>query len=208
MASWLVPFFPCWVNIEATLLDPFKNILPGALWSWSFPCFLRELLLLCVLTLGDVGEQGRGLLPSADKQDPILRALIMLSMHSRTTTQLEHQFPVDWAVSNRSRTPLSLSSRLPITPNPVTSVQKLLTPNWAPQSRNITKSIPLRYAKSNLFQFLMLVTSTEHKKKHYTIEEQKQATLIKPKRQLSLPPKIRIGYPKSLKCHARNILHF
>lgn len=129
MASWLVPFFPCWVNIEATLLDPFKNILPGALRSWSFPCFLRELLLLCVLTLGDVGEQGRGLLPSADKQDPILRALIMLSIHSRTTTQLEHQFPVDWAVSNRSRTPLSLSSRLPITPNPVTSVQKLLNPN-------------------------------------------------------------------------------
>jgi hypothetical protein len=48
--------------------------------------FLLFFLLLLTLALGVEADRGRvlRLLPSVDKQDPILRALRILNMHSRT----------------------------------------------------------------------------------------------------------------------------
>lgn len=96
MASWLVPFFPCWVNKDATWDEPLRKILPGILCRGSFlqysneevldPSLFLELLLL-FLKDDEFGELGWGLLLSAEKQDPILRALRMPRMHS---TPLEH----------------------------------------------------------------------------------------------------------------------
>lgn len=110
MASWLVPFLPCWVNKDATSQDPFKNILPGILWSGSSLRYskdeFREPNLFLVLfrfltpTAGDKGEPGRGLLLSADKQDPILRALTIFSMHSRGARQSHPLFSIDGSVRN------------------------------------------------------------------------------------------------------------
>jgi hypothetical protein len=110
MASWLVPFLPCWVNKDAASLDPFKNILPGILCSGSSlryskeefrePCLFFEFFRFLNPTEGDSGEPGIGLLLSADKQDPILRALTMLNMHSRGAKQSHPLFSIDGSVRN------------------------------------------------------------------------------------------------------------
>ena len=111
MASWLVPFLPCWVNKDAASLDPFKNILPGIRCSGSSlrnskeefrepSLFFEFFRFLNPPTAGDSGEPGIGLLLSADKQDPILRALTMLNMHSRGAKQSHPLFSIDGSVRN------------------------------------------------------------------------------------------------------------
>ena len=115
MASWLVPFLPCWVKSEATSLDPFKNIRPTILWSCSSlrskeevrdpGGLLREFFLFLIPRLMVVGEFGRGFLLSAEKQDPILRALIMLNMHSRPASETNTRFSIEGSVADPLQTP-------------------------------------------------------------------------------------------------------
>lgn len=99
----MVPFLPCCVKREATLLAPLANIRPGILCACcgtsDSPCFVLPLPnLLGFLdpgdSSGDDGEEQAVLrpiptpppLPSEDRQDPILRALITLNRHSRPDT--------------------------------------------------------------------------------------------------------------------------
>lgn len=100
MASWLVPFLPCWVNRDATSVKPLAKSLPGIRWSerspkeeFLEPYRLLELFLLRWCLAGEVGEPGMGLLLSEDKQDPIRSALTMLRMHSRPTARLKPRRP-------------------------------------------------------------------------------------------------------------------
>lgn len=109
MASWLVPFLPCWVNKDANCVEPLRKILSGILWSGSFLQYSKEELLdpslflelfFLFLNAEEEGEFGCGLLLSEEKQDPIL--LRIEKMHSRPPKQ-PHQHP---------HPPLSSSSSL------------------------------------------------------------------------------------------------
>lgn len=97
IASWLVPFFPCWVNKEANWDEPLRKILSWILWRGSFPQYSKEealdpsfFLLFFLFFLKDddeEGELGWGLLLSVEKQDPIFRALRMLIKQSSPPEQ-------------------------------------------------------------------------------------------------------------------------
>lgn len=120
IASWLVPFLPCCVKSDATSLDPFKNIRPGILCSTSSFLESKEefreagLLFELLLFLTEVvGEPGRGLLLSVDKQDPILRALIILSRHSSPARQSQPLFSVWGSVTTLSIIPQKLKKSSP-----------------------------------------------------------------------------------------------
>lgn len=101
MESWLTPFFPCLVNNEAESLEPLLNILPGIPCSHSSLCELNvdnphdrnKLLLNLFLNLLDEldaeEENTEHAFPwSTDRQEPIRRALMMLTKQSRTATKL------------------------------------------------------------------------------------------------------------------------
>lgn len=127
MASWLVPFLPCWVNKDATWEEPLRKILPGILWRGSFLQYSKEealdpslFLALLLRFLKDVeGEVGWGLLLSAEKQDPILRALRMPRMHSKP---LEHPLS---SLEGSVTTPLRITNKNQTFRNPPTPLLHL-----------------------------------------------------------------------------------
>jgi hypothetical protein len=57
-----------------------------------------EFFLFLTPKPGEEGVPGRGLLLSADKQDPILRALIIFNMHSRPARESDPLFSEDGSV--------------------------------------------------------------------------------------------------------------
>ncbi|KAF2557125.1 hypothetical protein F2Q68_00018433 [Brassica cretica] len=87
-------------KIQAASLAPFKYIRPGTLCNGSSlleskeeflePSLFLEFFLFFTPKPGEQGEPGVGLLLSADRQDPILRALIILTRHSRPTVVQSH----------------------------------------------------------------------------------------------------------------------
>lgn len=111
MASWLTPFLPCLVKIDAASEQPLRHILPGTLCSnisilasivpygetadegddddeLVLRCFLRSFLLPATdepVPWGKPAPAG----PSPASQEPIPRALTMSSKHSRPTKQSE-----------------------------------------------------------------------------------------------------------------------
>lgn len=160
IASWLVPFLPCWVNKDATSLDPFRNSLPGILWRGSSLQWSKEELLDPSLFLEffrfliPEGELGSGLLLSAEKQDPILRNLRILRMHSRPTEQPHPLYSIDGSVTKRwgkPWEPADTSSILeiihPLTPKALKYKMKqkvstrITIPQQSPDSRMICASI-------------------------------------------------------------------
>lgn len=103
MASWLVPFLPCWVNRDAALDAPLRNILPGIPWSCCSSSdkprgrFLGPLRCRLAPVAGDDGRESL-LRPSDDRQEPIGRALITSSMHSRAARQRNKAFRIGESV--------------------------------------------------------------------------------------------------------------
>ena len=93
IASWLIPFLPCLQYMDATSLEPFKNILPGTLKSNEEEPLN---LLLFPPSMFDSGEKGRrgGELPPAptsEIHDPIPNALTMFRKHSKPAKHSESE---------------------------------------------------------------------------------------------------------------------